>query len=332
MTPESSPAGDVRPSRGTLWRRLSSVALALTFALVVLGAVVRITESGMGCGDDWPLCNGQLIPTGDLATFLEWSHRLMAVVVSLLIAALAAVSWKPGRDPSWGPRRRLTAGAAGLLVVQVLLGAVTVRLELPPASVILHLGTAMALLAVLVVVALRAYRSSGRSHRVSDGATRIGWLVAAGAYLVVLAGALVANLDATAACRGFPLCGGQWWPVESGPARIQWAHRLLAYTFTVAVLFVPGMVGSRRPGDGAARGTAFALVAVVLSQIVVGAALVTGPLALSVRALHMALGTAVFGLAVALAWMIHRPAGYGTRGVPEPGREAGRGTAKAVEP
>jgi heme A synthase len=309
------------------------VALVLTYCLVVLGAVVRITESGMGCGDDWPLCNGQLIPTGDLATFLEWGHRLMAVLVSLLIAALAAVSWKPGRDPSWGPRRRLTAWAVVLLVIQILLGAVTVWLELPPASVILHLGTAMALLAVLVVIALRAHRSTERAARVADGATRTGWLVATGAYLVVLAGALVANLDATAACRGFPLCGGQWWPAQSGPAQVQWAHRLLAYAFTVAVLFVPGMVGSRRPGDGAARGTAFALVALVFSQIVVGAALVTGPLDLSVRALHMALGTAIFGVAVALAWMIRRPTGYGrtSRTVPGPCGGTEGGAAEVVE-
>lgn len=311
MSSQTRPAGDGREPGTKLWRRLILVTLAITFGLVVLGAVVRITESGMGCGDDWPLCNGQLIPTGDLATFLEWSHRLVALVVALLVGSLAAVAWKPGRSDLWSARRRFAAAAVVLLLVQVLLGAVTVWMELPPGSVILHLGTAMALLGLLVVGTLRAYATSGRRNAVTDGVTRGGWILAAGAFVVVLAGALVANLDATAACRGFPLCGGQWWPEGSGPAQIQWGHRLLAYAFSAAVLFLPRTVSTRRPGDGTARATAFVLVALVLSQVAVGAALVTGPLTLPMRALHMALGTAVFGFAVALAWMIHRPVGYG---------------------
>lgn len=331
MTPETRPRGDERASGVTLWRGLTLAALAATFALVVLGAVVRITGSGMGCGDDWPLCHGQLIPTGDLATFLEWSHRLLAAIVSLLVAGLAAVAWKPGRSEEWTGRRRFVVVAVVLLVIQVLLGAVTVWMELPPGSVILHLGTAMALLAVLVVGALRAHGSPARRGPVLDAATRGGWIFAVGAFVVVLAGALVANLDAAAACRGFPLCGGQWWPEGSGPAQIQWGHRLLAYGFSAAVLFLPATVNSRRPADRTARAAAFGLVGLVLSQVAVGAALVTGPLTLAVRALHMALGTAVFALTVALAWMIHRPVGYGEPDGTGPVRDE-EGTLRSATP
>lgn len=69
-----------------------------TYLLIVLGGVVRITGSGMGCGDDWPLCNGRLIPPMDLPTLIEYGHRLAAAGVGLLVAALAAWAW-------WASRR-----------------------------------------------------------------------------------------------------------------------------------------------------------------------------------------------------------------------------------
>src|SRR3954470_23052892 len=117
---------------------LAWTAAACTYLLIVLGAVVRITGSGLGCGDHWPLCNGRLIPPlDDIGTVIEWSHRLVAALVSLLVVALAAYEW-------WLDRRASLI-ALGLLIVQVLLGAITVKLELPPWSVILHLGTAMLL-------------------------------------------------------------------------------------------------------------------------------------------------------------------------------------------
>lgn len=330
MTLKEPPRGGQGSSPGHRpWRGLIVAALLLTFLLVVLGGVVRITGSGMGCGDDWPLCNGQLIPAFEFPTLLEWGHRLVAAGVSVLVLGVAAVAWKPGRGDEWRFRRHIGAAALLLVAVQVLLGAVTVWLELPPGSVILHLGTAMLLLAVLTVGTVREYRGSSRIRSLADGASRTSALVAAGAFVVVLAGALVANLDAAAACRGFPLCSGQWWPGGGTAAQIHWGHRLLAYAFTLSVLFLPGYLGARRPGDRAVPGLAFGTVGLVLSQAAVGVAMVTGPLTLGVRALHLALGTAVFGLTVALAWIVWRPAGSEARAAPV--RESRAGAAASVE-
>src|SRR5467141_2264172 len=128
---------------------LAWTAAAATYLLIVLGAVVRITGSGMGCGDHWPLCNGRLFPPlNDVGTVIEWSHRLVAALVSALVVALAVYAWRTQNDA-----RRIAYAALGLLVLQVLLGAVTVKLALPPWTVILHLGTAMLLLAALIVAA-----------------------------------------------------------------------------------------------------------------------------------------------------------------------------------
>src|SRR3989454_5989909 len=151
--------------------RLAWTAAGFTYLLIILGAIVRITGSGMGCGEHWPLCNGKLLPPLDLPTLIEYTHRLVAAAVSALVVAVAGYAWwlRQGagsrqQDSSNGPiavsSHRPTVRpsvapyvALGLLALQVALGAVTVKLELPPWTVILHLGTAMLLLATLIVAA-----------------------------------------------------------------------------------------------------------------------------------------------------------------------------------
>src|SRR5437870_13884854 len=73
--------------------RLAWAAAACTYLLIVLGAIVRITGSGMGCGDHWPLCNGRLLPPLDLPTLIEYAHRLAAALVTILVAATAGYAW-----------------------------------------------------------------------------------------------------------------------------------------------------------------------------------------------------------------------------------------------
>src|SRR5690606_29690051 len=58
--------------------RLAAFSAVYSYLLIVFGGIVRITGSGLGCGDDWPLCNGQILPPWDLPTWIEWIHRLLA--------------------------------------------------------------------------------------------------------------------------------------------------------------------------------------------------------------------------------------------------------------
>lgn len=267
---------------------LAWTAAAVTYLLIVLGAVVRITGSGMGCGDHWPLCNGRLFPPlDDIGTLIEWSHRLVAAVVSALVAGLALYTWRlrrsgfPGLAP--GVSRVSVMGyiALALLVVQVMLGAVTVWLELPAWSVVLHLGTAMLLLATLLVAARGpALGVVGAQHAVP---------LLALTFVTVLFGALTANLGAAAACGGFPLCNGQVFPSAGGLAHIHWIHRLLAYALAVTVT----VWAIRRPSP-ASR----ALLALVVAQVALGAATVLMGLPPGLQAAHLAVGTAVWGGAV----------------------------------
>jgi heme A synthase len=280
-------------------RRLTTLAwsaAACTYLLIVLGAVVRITGSGLGCGDHWPLCNGHLFPPlDDIGTVIEWSHRLVAALVSVLVAALAATTWWLRRGAGSGEQYAPgTFGyvALGLLIVQVLLGAITVKLELPAWSVVLHLGTAMLLLATLLIT---AQSSPPVPLSIWRGGTM---MIVSLAYVTVLFGALTANLGAAAACGGFPLCNGQVW-VTAGPlALIHWTHRLLAYSLAI----VAAVWAIRTPGPGPKI-----VLGLIALQVGIGAATVLLGLPPGLQAAHVAVGTAVWaGVVLAI------PRGYAT--------------------
>ena len=86
--------------------QLAWAAAVATYLLIILGAIVRITGSGMGCGDHWPLCNGSLLPPLDLPTMIEYGHRLAAAAVSVLVVALAVYAWWLQREGGRGKRER----------------------------------------------------------------------------------------------------------------------------------------------------------------------------------------------------------------------------------
>ena len=120
------------------------------FALIVLGGVVRITESGLGC-PDWPLCHGRIIPPFDAATLIEYSHRLLASVVGLLVLATLIVAWRHYRSRAWIFRPALF----GLVMVigQSALGGAAVLTELESYIVVMiHMAMAQALLACFALV------------------------------------------------------------------------------------------------------------------------------------------------------------------------------------
>jgi heme A synthase len=270
-------------------RILAWAAAVAAYLLIVLGAVVRISGSGLGCGNDWPVCHGHLFPSfADWRTLIEWNHRLVAAIVSTLVVALAAVTWWERRGTASGPGR---AGyvALGLLILQVLLGAVTVKLDLPPWTVVLHLGTAMLLLGALLVAAL------GRPLRLG---IRAETGAAALAFAAVLYGGLTANLGAATACVGFPLCNGQVIPAGNYLQYTQWTHRLLAYTLFVYLLVWAWR--SRRRGPMIVFGLALLQVGIAAAMV-----LLTVPPVLQVA--HAATGAVVWAGAVIVA-AVERPA------------------------
>jgi len=297
------------PDRTRLIRRLAAGGAGLAFGLIVLGGVVRITGSGMGCGDHWPRCDGEWFPPLDLPTLIEIGHRWAAALVSGFVLAAAAVAWaRHRREPALRTPATL---ALIILVVQVLLGAVTVKLVLPPWVVITHLANAMVLLALLVVLALRAGPGEpGRpvlppSER--NPAHRLILATAVLGFVVILFGAQVANFHAGLLCLGFPLCNGSALPPEPPLARLHWVHRALAFLFLVMAGLVAARVGRRTDVEGRSlRRWAALVLGATVAQIGVAAAMVLSLLPGSLRALHLLVGTLVWVALVVLVYHSNR--------------------------
>ena len=290
--------------------RLAFVTAGFAYAVIVLGFVVRITGSGMGCGDDWPLCNGRIIPSFDsMETVIEYVHRLAVLGLTALTVWVAVTAWRlKGAPGGSGPGGSLRPAllALGLLLLQSMLGAVTVWLELPPHTVVLHLGTGMALLATLIVLGLRAGVYAGGIEPPPGERAGRGGIVAAAvlAAAVILLGGMTATTGAAPACQGFPLCNGQIWPsaTGSGLAHIHWMHRLLAYALFFHVLGL-GLGLRRKSAPQRLQRAGWAAVGLVVAQVAVGAIMVLAHLPPHWRGLHAALGTAVWVGLVYLTWL-----------------------------
>jgi heme o synthase len=288
-------------------RRLAWTGTTLVSGLIVLGGVVRITGSGMGCGDHWPLCDGQWFPPLDLPTLIEIGHRWVAVLVSLVVLALTGIAWRKPRAEK--ELRSPATLAGGLLIAQVLLGAVTVKLELPAWVVITHFANAMALLAVLLVTALRSSTRNDKRVPIAPAPSSRhpahGLVVATASLglLVILFGAQVANFGAGLLCLGFPLCNGALLPAPNPLAALPWAHRLLAFLF-LALVVTLNLRLSVAPDEMGLRLRRIAGLVLTLSviQIGVAAAMVLQLLPPSLRALHLLVGTLLWAGLVALVY------------------------------
>ena len=295
-------------------RRMGVVALVLAFGQIVFGAIVRITGSGMGCGDHWPKCVGYWIPPLDrMDLVIEVTHRWIALALSLSVVALLVMAWRRRSLVGVGGRGgvlRPVALAAGLVVVAALVGAVVVKVELHALVVIAHLAIAMALLATLVVAVTRAGGMGAGRAVAGSGSSKMarGAMAAAGlTFAVLVLGAFTANVEGAAqACQGFPLCNGSLLPTASGQ-HIQITHRLLAFLLFFHVIGLT--VASSKRGEPAVvvRMTRIVL-AIIVVQIIVAAALVELFLPASLQSLHQAVGALVWVAVVTLTLLARRTA------------------------
>ncbi|MSQ26558.1 MAG: heme A synthase [Dehalococcoidia bacterium] len=297
----SNARSEVRTHPMSRYQALTAAAAATTYLLIVAGAVVRVSGSGLGC-PDWPLCHGGFVPPPDVAAIIEFSHRFIAGADSLLIVGVVALTVASHRNE---PRLMAPGILAPLLLAgQIVLGAVTVLLELPPYVVLVHLAFAMAILGLLVWMSVHA---SGRlavgAPNLDDGDRFVRWTAVAMALAFVLAmtGALVRASGASWACIGFPACNGELAPFGRNVLTdLQLAHRFMAYA-TAGVLFVVLVSGWRRRAGYPGLDKASVALGVTLgAQLLIGAAAVSSDLPAVLRGLHVAGAAAVWCSAVAV--------------------------------
>lgn len=286
--------------------RLATTSVVLTYLHLVFGGIVRISGSGMGCGNHWPKCNGSWVPPfNDATVMIEYTHRLLATLVILFIALLAYTAREhrsePGIDMGGGGPggvRRLATLALTLVIAVALLGLVTVKLGNRPIATVAHWTLALALLGVVSATAIRAGALGGRQARLQGGTARAARSLGAGAvlaFLTVVMGGLVAKSPgASVACPGFPLCGTTPAGVPAAASHVQVAHRVLAYVLFFHVVAISLAIGRRPNEAGNVKRAARAAAGLVLLQLALGAAMVLSALPAGLRSAHQAAGIAVW--------------------------------------
>lgn len=312
-------------------KALFGLIIIWTFALIMLGAYVRLADAGLGC-PDWPGCYGQLTApdeaheielaqqrfAGEVESvkgWIEMSHRYAAGILGLLVLALSATLLaQRGRFavPWW-----FIVLPVSVIVFQALLGMWTVTLKLMPAVVTAHLIGGMTLLGVLLALFARCFT---QPHAILSGLRP--WFFAALVAVIaqIMLGAWVSTNYAGLACNDFPLCQGQLSPPQglmaamrpdrdlgrdvSGAlltvdhlAAIHWLHRVGA---VLVLCVLGGLISKLRT---LMPSLALALGAALLLQVGLGIANVLAALPLWLAVAHnggaaLLLSVLVYGYAL----------------------------------
>jgi heme a synthase len=296
-------------------RRLGYATLVLAFAQIVFGAIVRITGSGLGCGDHWPKCNGEWFPPHDrIDLIIEITHRYIAAALTLAIIAYVVVAMRHRTQPGVsgpGGVRRPVVGAAALVIIAALFGMVTVKMDLNPFIIVTHLAIAVTLLSTLAMATVRAggFGSEGATEATARTIRSTTAAVIIVFCTLVLGGFTANIIGAPVACRGFPACRSV--EVDGTPLVIHIIHRGLAFLLFFHMIGVTIGVHRRRE-PGTIRNAARMAMIAVTAQIVVAAIMVELALPPVWRSVHQAMGTLVWLAVVILALVARR---RGTVGV-----------------
>ena len=293
----------------TAYRWLLLSTCLATYALVVVGGIVRTTDSGDAC-PDWPSCHGDIVPPLSGHVLVEFSHRLLASLVSILVLAIALGAWRwQRRSPIvfWG-----AMAAVGLIVAQVVLGGITVLSDLKSSMVMAHLATASVLLATLLVVTIVSL-----DVRLADGARDVSSfrnlaVVAALATLaLMLTGSFVSETGAGLAFSDWPVFDGRLMPEGGRLAMIHATHRFAALLVGFVLAYAMVQAWRRhRANRPLLIGTTLAF-GLYIAQAFVGAANIWTLLQPAASTAHLALAMAIWATLVAVAMLAHLEAQAG---------------------
>jgi cytochrome c oxidase assembly protein subunit 15 len=258
---------------GAWLRRYAWLVVAWNIAVILWGAVVRATGSGAGCGNHWPLCNGEVIPASPrLATIIEFTHRMMTGGATLTIFVLLVWTFRATRARHLA---RVTAIASTLLLLnEAFLGALLVKLGYVVANqsagrfivLPIHLANTLLLLAALALTAHFLGRDSG----FMNGSVEYRFL---GVTLIGLAATIAVGVTGSLAALGDTLFPNATFAQDfqrSSPwiLRLRWVHpaaSLLAALFILAIVWV-----SRARESAATRQLANAVLGLILFQFALG--------------------------------------------------------------
>ncbi|CAM3405785.1 COX15/CtaA family protein [Cytobacillus oceanisediminis] len=193
-------------------RSLKWFAVLTTIGMLLIllgGALVTKTESGMGCGKSWPLCNGEFVPSSITPELvIELAHRLVSGSVGIMVLILSVWTWR--KMGHIRETKFLSLTSFFFLVLQALIGAAAVVWGQSDFVLALHFGISLISFAAVLLLTLLIFEVDKKFQAeklIIDKRMRkhiIG--VSLYSYAVVYTGALVRHVNASLVCRDWPLC------------------------------------------------------------------------------------------------------------------------------
>ena len=290
--------------------RFAVVCAAATFILIFVGGLVTSTGSALAV-PDWPLAFGKLIPPLIGGIRFEWGHRVVAGTVSILTLILALWTWQR-ESRRWV---RLTAFAAfALIILQAVLGGLTVLMLLPLPLAVAHAATAQAFFCLMIAMVLFTHPGFGkptddRADRLSDKGlplTSLAVITTVTIYTQILIGAVMRHLGAGLVIPDFPTSYGRLIPpFYSFAVDINFAHRCGALVVTVLVCWTCARVIRLDSAERSLRNNAILLVVLLAIQITLGALTIWSGRAVLPTTAHVTIGAAVLGASLALTIRVY---------------------------
>jgi protoheme IX farnesyltransferase len=292
------------------FQKLALTTAAATIVLFAVGGLVRGTGSGLGCST-WPECTpGTLFPSGSIHSLIEFSHRFLVFVVSILVLSTAVMAWRLYRHiPSlvWP-----ATAAIPLVLGQAVLGGVVVATDLNPWWVTAHFAVALAFVADVVFVAANAFcavklpEERGDARGGDPGFAGLTVVTVGATAALLLVGTYVRARSAGLAFTDWPLMNGRLVPALGGAATAMFVHRVLAAGVFLLVLWV-----AIRARTMASRSKDLVVLSTIalclfLGQIVSGAMNVWSRLRPWAVVLHVGLSVLIWATLVALATVSRR--------------------------
>jgi len=292
----------LQPELSRALHRFAVLAACATFALIFIGGLVTSTGSALAV-PDWPLAFGKLIPAWQGGIRFEFGHRVAAATVTILTLVLALWTWRVDRR-RWV--RNCAFFAFGLIIVQAVLGGITVLFELPLPIAVDHAATAQAFFCLMVSIALFTSPRWERAPHLMEPPASVPLAILAGAttaviYLQILVGALMRHLGAGLAIPDFPTSFGRWIPPTFDLfIGVNFAHRCGALLVTLMVTWTVARVLTSSREIGALRRPALALFLLLVAQVCLGALTVWSGRAVLPTTTHVLVGAAVLATSLTL--------------------------------
>lgn len=271
---------------------LGWITVGLTYLLMVWGNLVSSTGSGLAC-PDWPLCHGTITPAISFPVVLEWGHRLLAFSAAVMIVLTIFKAFTSSLKTE-SSLKRSTRSLLVLLGIQVLLGGTTVMLGLSVLVSTVHLIIATLVFSGLITLACVM---TWENPIVSPVSSKVGRLAIAGLIGLLIQftlGALVRHGHSGLACPNFPNCLNSILPIpftfETG---IAFFHRWWGILLLGVFVQLASASARTTPALSKASNT---VLGIAILQVLLGIGTVMGKLNTETRAIHAAVGYALWGV------------------------------------